>query len=429
MLSTEDLSLLGLFARLTDVERRKEFAKPSEEDLSLIATEPAVKKLIAERLGAIGDKGLTAAEKSRSKSFLESQLKAVEPGTKAAEARTQKLRELLEAVEKSASAEEPAHVRKARDAVKRAEKEYDAVHKQYDKWDKGKQILDIDQIKVLKRTHDDLAKHYEASKAYLADQLARRPEAAGSGPPRLPTATTAALANESGKAKHAPGAVRGGGPAVRVSQAGRGAGGRAPVAAAAVGGYPSAGRGSSAAWVVPEVQDPEPAPALPAKPRPPPKPKNEEPALVLSFACVCKAVSEHLGVKEKQVHDMGSSTAEIQQHFDRQTWDDIAQRSVAIEKEEREKKKNAEKKKAAAALAKITEKQGHVSSASAPAVSVPGAAAPSSKASGVQAKPKAKPAPMPKKAGNLAGLAQSNRFGGFEDDDDDDEGGGWTKVR
>merc|ERR1719476_108186 len=123
---------------------------------------------------------------------------------------------------------------------------------------------------------------------------------------------------------------------------------------------------------------------------------------------------------------MGSSTAEIQQHFDRQTWEVIAQRSVVIEKEEREKKKNAEKKKAAAALAKITDKQGHVSSVSAPGGSVPGAAAPYSKAVGVQAKPKAKPTPMPKKSSNLAGLAQSNRFGGFEDDDDDDDGGGWT---
>lgn len=426
--AVEQLSLCGLVARLDLADRLKEITKPTEEEAAALASEVPAKKAVAELLPVLCAKGLTPKEKALAKEFLQRQVKSVDSNSRGADARLAKLRELLAAVQAAASAEGPAHVEKARALVSRAEKDFEDIHKSYEKWEKGKQMLSVDELKVMKRSHDEAQHRLDGAKAFYELQVELRPEAAATPPASLLAqaarsgAGSAAAAGRAGKAaaKAGPAAVRGGGPAVRTLGA----------AGAAASGYPAAGALRQAQLVA--AVRAEAAAELPAeapRPRPAPRPKVVEgPGPVLSYACTCAAVAEQLGISADEARELASSSSEFGEKLGLapEAWAWVQERSLAIEREQREKQKEAEKRKQEAAKARrdkeVQKAEAVASAAAAPkaaAKPVPGAVAKAPAAAKAKAKAKAPAAP---KVQVLEGLAGGNRFGGFESSDEEQDG-------
>mmetsp|Transcript_83788 Transcript_83788/g.240901 ORF Transcript_83788/g.240901 Transcript_83788/m.240901 type:complete len:429 (+) Transcript_83788:61-1347(+) len=423
-LSIEELSLYGLLSRLELVEKYKGFARPSEEEQAVLDTEAVAKKRVAESLGELVGSGLTSYEKKGAAGFLEGQIKTVEPGSKNADARKAKLAELLSGVRSASSVEEPAHVRRAKTECSRSEKDFEAVHKDYERWEKGKQMLVVDELNKLKRSHDDATKRIEAAKAFLQAQLCRRAENAADLPAALAAARPVVASASSGAARakaSAPGVVRVGGPSVR----------KAPSAA----GYPSAPstaavrQAQAVAQMRQEVREPPEPKAPPAalsRPRPQPmRPAEEAPKVVLSYSCTCAAVAEVLAITEKKAVELADSSAEFAAHMTAEQWEQVQKRSVEIEKQRREQQKQAEKRKQDKVLAKIS---GAAPPLGASAVVSAKAKAKAPPAGFAQVKGKAQPKSVSSKSAALGTLAHGNQWAGM-DRDSSDEDEGWTDVK
>lgn len=418
-----DLSLYGLIQRLELAEKYKEVTRPNEEQAAVLESEAAAKKAVGEKLQALTGSGMTSYEKKRAKEFLEAQVKAVDPDSRQAQARTTKLKELIAGVQAASAAEDPGHVRKAKTELAKAESEFEVINKDYERWEKGKNMLLVDELNSLKRSHRELSQRLEVARTYIASQLERCAEAAAPPPAALTrtspsVAASVAAARGKGVPK-APNAVRGGGPAVRTAGA-----------TSRPGGYPTLSAGAIrqaqvAAQVRAEVEEASLAAAQEALPRPRPQPRARpaEAGPVLSYSCTCAAVAEHLGIKEDQAKAMASSSSEFSPHFTPDVWTKIQDRSLAIERAQREQKREAEKRKTAAVLAKVAEKQSApVVQAPAKAGGRPAALAGKAPAAAPKAKPKAVPAKNP-----LSSMAGGNRFGGMNDDDSEDDE--WTSVK
>lgn len=444
LLEVHELSLLGLFERIAEVERVKESVKqPTEDQSALVASESAAKKELGERLQGATGAGLHGDERQKAKAFLQAQARAVDSADRNGKVRKAKIEELLANVEKAPNMDEPAHVQKARQNVKRVEKGYKEIRETYEKWEKGKaRFKTVEELTAMKRQHDDMKKALDAASAFLEEQLRRR-RGDGAAPPSATTVATAAPAARP-KAKAGP---VGPGPAVHT-------GGRAAAAA----GYPAAApsrppasaaamrQATAAAELRRELEEERhaamaaaaPARQRPAAPRAPKVSAGEPPpAPVLSYSCTCQAVSELCGLSLEEVRALASSSSEFQDHLEEDAWAAVQERSLQIEREKKEEQKEAEKRKQARALAKATELQSATVASGGTPVAKAGAGARPSAASqgGRGGLPEAKAKPRPKggganakpKAANLAGLAHNNRFGGLDDSDDEDDG--WTTVK
>jgi len=437
--SVAELSLFGLLARLTEVERLKEIKSLDDEQEAVLVSEAAAKKAVAEELQAASS-GITSWEKKRAKEFLDAQVKAIEEGSKGAEARRSKLRELLAGIEAAPSKEDPAHVRRAKLDVAKAEKAFEEVSKSYERWKSGKKMLSVDEIKAVTRSYEEGKQKLEKARTLVEKQQSLKPQSAAAPVTEEKERGSAAVAIEARAGRGRGKATGRGAPAPAVSMRAAAAAGYA----VAPGGYsapqpsaPSANamrQAQMAAQVRQEAE--EAAHAAPApRPRPVPRAKQPEEGPVLSYACTCTAVAEHLGIKEAQARDMADSAKDFAQHFEPETWDLIRERSVAIEKANREKQREAEKRKQAAALAKVTEQESSTHAVGGPPAKAAPKPAPktaAAKVAGGYSAPKAKP-----KAKSNAGLktlsrpegiqsmAGANKFAGLDDDSDD----GFTVVR
>ncbi|CAE8699122.1 unnamed protein product, partial [Polarella glacialis] len=319
---------------------------------------------------AVASAGVTSAERKAAKQFLQGQLKAIEPDSKGAEIRTAKLKELMSGVEAATSREEPAHVKKAKQAVAAAEKAFETVSKNYESWEKGKKMLSVDDLKILKRSYDDGKKKVDNVRSFVDQQLALRSENAAA-PLKVEAERGAAAMNVDAatRTKAGKGTSNKANPTVRVAPAvvtpnnnprPSGGGGGYPSAAAAPAPNAAALRQAQLSAQVRLAAEADAAEAASARPRPAiyrPTHKPEEPARVLSYACTCMAVAEQLGIKEAKAKEMAESSKEFAAHFDAATWENIQIRSLAIEKANREKAKENEKRKQLAALARVTEVQ------------------------------------------------------------------------
>jgi len=435
----EDLSLLGLLGRIEEIETLKRWAHDGEAEKATIASEGAAKKAI---VGLLDDAscGLSTDEKSRAREFLLVQFKAVDPHDKHAAARKDKFSALLRSVESAPSKDEPAHVKRARDALKRVQREYKDAREIYEKWERGKMMFKTnDELKAMQKNHDDLKKCLEATTGFIDEMLSLK--CSDARPPALPGGQVAPRPKAKGGSVRAVKLD----PAVHVGDGGypgypnvrnypnsssavmRNAQMIAEVRAENLGAH---GASLGPYDLLQDAWQPEVAAMVPpSKPSKPPKVK-EQPAedtetVVLSYTCACKAVAEICGISVDKARDMAESSSDFKRHLSYDQWEQVKERATAIEKEQKEFERLKEQRKKDNALAKITEKQGPkvVERPSAPAVAKISAA---TKAAG-----KAKPAPktkspMPKKAG--VALVQANRFGGLGDSDDDDEGG-WTTVK
>mmetsp|Transcript_11357 Transcript_11357/g.17104 ORF Transcript_11357/g.17104 Transcript_11357/m.17104 type:complete len:452 (+) Transcript_11357:166-1521(+) len=436
-----ELSLFGLLQRLELVEKYKGFARTNDDEQAIIDTEAETKKRVPEALGELAKGGITSAERKSAISFLEKLLKGVEPGTKAGDAKKAKLEELLEGVKAASNAEEPQHVRKARTEQAKAQQDFDTVHKEFEKWEKGKKMLKVDELNKLKRAHDDASKRLEAATSLIEDQLCRRAEAAAALPSVLSGARPSLAAGGPSKAK-AP-TARVSNPTVR----------KAPsAAAAATGGYPGPSsaamrQAQAAAQVRQEVAmameapvQPKAPPMAPARPRP--QKVEEEPEVILSYACTCSAVAELLGIKEKQAAELAERAKDFKEHLPPDLWQQVQKRSLEIEKEKKDKAKEAERRKQEKALAKVSGVSSVPMAPTAAAAAASGGGASAKGKLGTappppKAKGKAKPKGAPPPVANLKALATNNRFGGMmagDDSSDDDAGGGgggdgWTTVK
>jgi len=434
----EALSLPGLFGRIDEIERLKESkARAGEEEQATIASEGAVKKAIAIQLDAAAESGLSNAEKAVAKTFLEAQLKAVDPYDKHAAARREKLNQLLVGVGQAPGKEVPAHVKRGKDALKRAQDAFKDVHERYSKWEKGKLMFKTtDELKAMQKEHEDMMKCLEATEAFI--ELMKLLRSSDARPPPLPSGQTVARP----KAKSA--AVRCEDPTVR----GPAVASRGPaVASRGAGGYPSVSSMQSSGYMVGNAtlrkaeliadlraEATNKAEYSMAPPEPPraPKPRHvtecrEEDTVVLSYACTCKAVAEICGISLDKARDMAESSKEFRNHLNNAQWTQVRDRSQAIEKEQKEKEKEKEQDKKDRALAKISNKQAPLASgagASASAAPIQRRAPPAAKPAAV----KAKPAPKPVGKGKAMGVATAkNPFAAMADSDSDD-GGGWSKA-
>lgn len=467
-----DLSLLGLFARIEEIDRIKDLRKPDDDELATVETEGDAKKAVGDFL-ASADSGLTAAEKEKATAFLKSQLKALDPHAKGAAPRRAKLEELLTSVGAAPSAPEPAHVVKARQNCKRAKQQYDEIHAVYEKWERGKGVSfkSVDELNAMQKNHAECQKALEAAGKNLELALMVAP------------ATSAAKSVSSAPAVRARPVAAGGAaknPAAR---------GKAKAQPAAVGGFGGGVVGSSSRWsyqpfnglamsvrIKPSTQSEKASkelrpgevfavseerwddngvcylkladgsgwvwdrtahgvlcvPAEDAPPRPAPKPKPQkavvEPPVVLSFECTVSAASQILNISKDRVKELGESCADIRNaatmQFGAAKWKQIEEMSLKIEKEKKEKAREKEKKQREQKIQQQTAK-------------MPGLAmdAPMQQSGGYP-KAAAKPKPKPKSAPTglrpqkqLSSMATGNRFGGFDDSDDDDGAAdGWTKV-
>lgn len=451
----EELSLCGMLRRLQLAEKFKELVRPTEEEAAVLASEASVKKAVAEQLPGLSVAGLTSLEKKCAKAFLEAQLKSVEPGTKGAEARKAKLQELMAGVLAAPSAEDPAHVRSAKAQVSRAEKDFEQIHKEYERWEKGKKMLSVDELKDLKRAHEEHLQRIEAAKSYVEQQLDRRPECAVAPPAALqkaaPSGAGASGSGRSSAKASGPGSVRGGGPAVRTlggAPGGKAAGGKGYASGPASEAMRQAQLAAQVraevaqAWAAEDSEAYTTGPAGPPRPARP-RPQREEgvqdrPVSVLSYACTVAAVAEICGISEAEARAMASSSLEFADHLEVDAWQLVQDRSVAIEKERREKQREDEKRKQAAALArkekelsKSMEVVAQQPKALPRQVPVVGAAKPVPAGQGqpVQAKQKAKPKAAAPKKNALDALAHDNRFGGFNSDSSEEDASAWTQVK
>jgi len=439
----DELSLLGLFARLALIERLKRVTVPTDAEAAALASETLAKRAIAEQLSGLGGNGLTARERREAKDFLDAQLKALDRNAKGAEARSAKFKELSAGVLAAPTADEPAHVTKARAELAKFEHGFSAIHKEYDRWEKGKNMLSVEELTSLKRSHGEAQRRVEISRDFVEQQLERRPAAAATLPSALAAASaTSGNASAGGRgkaaAKSSRGAVRGGGPATRplgggYSAVGRGAGGNVSSTAPSTAALRQA---EVAAQIRAEADaaaaEAAAAAAAPPRQRPPrvslQAAMQEAEGPVLSYSCTCRAVAEHLGIKEVEARALAASCGEFAASFDHETWERIQQRSLAIEKAQREEQREKEKRKQAAALAKAMDSQGGGGGAPLPGKAAPKASSKAATPGAPKAKPKPKPDAAPKK-GQLAGLSHMNRFGGLDSESSGEDGGAWTQVR
>jgi len=422
----EELSLVGLISRLDEIKHIKGIVRPTEEEQAVLDTEAVVKKKVAEELEALTKSGMTSKEKSSSKAFLEAQRSAIEPGTKSADARKAKLDELLSAVQSAPAKEEPDHIKKAKAVVTRAEKDFEPVNKEYEKWEKGKKMLSPDELNKLKRSQGDLQKRMQVAKDFVAEQLKRRADAAAATPAALAKAPTAAVA---ARPSAAP---RSSGPPVnpgvrRTNPGGYPAQAVAPSAMRQAQVVAQVRSDAAEAWGAPQAAASAPA-ATQRRPAPA-KPREDQPAPVLSYSCTCAAVAQVLGIKVSAAEDLASSSKEFAEHLSAEQWERVQERSVAIEKERKEKQREAEKKKQANALARRDAKE--MKEMPIPAAKAPTARGVVAKAPPTGAPRAPKPKLAPKGPGGLNALATGNNFGAFgggADSSDDDTGGFWTTV-
>lgn len=431
----EDLSVHGLVQRVEECERIKAQGwSPDEDQTAVLETEAPCKKAIAERLDNL-EGGLTSYEKSAAKSFLDKAIAAVKEGDSSAacQKRKAKLEELLAAAQNASSADEPSHVKKAKDAAKRAEKEYEDAHKIYEKWEKGKQMYkSVDELNAMKKRHADAEKGREITKEFIAQQLCLK-KGTGAGPAWSGPSVVSKVAAPKPKTT-----------TVRINPGVRPAPGGYPAAKASAPPGPSNAQLRSAQLVSElrrEAEEAEAArfqaqeaPAPPPRPRNPPKQK-EEPLVVLSYKCTVKAVAEHLKISENEARGLAASSAEFKSNLDSEAWQWVQERSLKIEAAEKQKERDKEKQKSANALARAAEKaapQFVPPASSAPAVRPGQTSAAVNKASGgyaaapAKAKPKgavgkalAAGASMPK-AKSIA--THKTAFSALADDDDSDDG-------
>ncbi|CAE7420042.1 MGAT4C [Symbiodinium natans] len=467
-LGIAELSLCGLISRLKEarrvqeacqtflgsksrssifdqVEHVKGIKSPDDEQAfgwwcrltaAILSTETDAKKALFEQLQAVRTDGVASFEKKVAKEFLQGQLKSIDDSTKGAEAKRSKLQDLLTGLEAAATRDDPAHVRRARQDVTKAEKAFEDIRKDYERWEKGKKMLTVDEIKVLKRSFEDSKAKVEKVRAVVEEQQLRRAEAAVAPVVDEKERGAAALAAEA-RASRAR-AVASKAPArptnPSVSSKASPAGGYPPKAVAVA---PAALRQAQvAAQVRTEAAEAQQslAPAPAPRPRPAPRPQAED-APVLSYACTLTAVAQHLGVTEAQAKELAESAREFARHFDAETWEAIQERSLAIEKANQEKQREAERRKKEKALAKVTQVQSSAAAGGAGAVAAKATAKAVPQAvvgrpdSVPNAKPKAKPkatAKVPPRQDGLKSLAGANKFGGLESDDEEE---GWAKVR
>jgi len=414
-MAVPELSLWGLLARIQEIERLKsDVAHPDEEQQALIATEGAVKKAAAEQLATAATSGLSHKEKNTARIFLQAQLKAVSADAPNAAARKAKLNELLKGVEEAPAADDPVHVRKAREALRRIEKEYKEIHETYEKWEKGKaRFKSVDELTSMKRSHDDLQKVLDQAQRHLEAELQSR-TGTGAAPPSVSAAS---------KPK----------PKVAQSSAASCPSSRSPPAKAPTRSQqarpppPPSNEAARRAQMAsqfwePVVEEEADRPVVP-KPKRAPKPAEPaEPEPFLSYQCTCKAIAQVMGCSEKQAKEVGASVSELREQFEVEAWQQVSALSVEIEKKQKEQEKEREKRRMEAALARKADEHGPT------VVAAPVPAAARQVAAKVPPKQppkaKAKPKTAPPKSSSIAGLAHNNRFGSL--DDDDDEGGWWT---
>eukprot|EP00435_Cladocopium_sp_Y103_P025604 s2389_g6.t1 len=176
-LSISELSLAGLIARLKEVEHIKGIKSPDDEQTAVLATETEVKKALFEELQGAGS-GLPSFEKTVAKEFLQVQIKSVDDTSKGAEAKRNKLQELLRGVEGAQAKEDPAHVRRARQDLVKAEKAFEEATKNYERWEKGKKMFSVDEIKALKRNYEEGKQKVDKARMLVDQQQQRRATAA-----------------------------------------------------------------------------------------------------------------------------------------------------------------------------------------------------------------------------------------------------------
>lgn len=424
--AVEDLSLLGLFTRLDEIERLKQRSKLDEGEEAVVSSEGAVKKAIASMLDN-ADGGLLAAEKTKAKEFLSAQVKSVDPNVKNAAARQEKLSALLQKVEGAPGRDAPEHVKKAKEALRKAQQASKEITETHEKWARGKLMFKTnDELKAMQQKFEDTQKCLEATELYV-EEMTQRKRDNGSGPPRLPAASTASAPKAKAKsstasrdpARHTAGPTS-----------------RSP-------GYPGPPQGANfaalrQAELVAEVRacaeaDMRAETKAPRAPNPArgPRAVEEEPQVVLSYSCTCRAVAEVLGITINEARDLAESSNEFRRHLEPADWETVKARSIALEKEQKAQQIEKEKKKSEKAVAKITDQQAPLY-AKTDYITSPASVrkAPSSAVGKAVVAPKAKAPPKgvaaPKKS-SLRGLTQANRFGGFDSDSDDD-GGGWSAV-
>eukprot|EP00439_Symbiodinium_sp_Y106_P060120 s1811_g8.t2 len=438
-LAIAELSLCGLISRLKEalvVEHIKGIKSPDDEQAAVLSTETDVKKALFEQLQAAKTDGVASFEKKVGKEFLQEQLKSIDDTSKGGQAKKSKLQELLTGLEAASSREDPAHVRRAKQDVAKSEKAFEEIRKDYERWEKGKKMLNIDEIKVLKRSFEESKAKVEKARAIVEEQQLRRAEAAVAPVAEEKERGAAALAAEARSARAR--AVASKAPSRPMNPS-------VPSKAAAPAGYPPKAvvapaalrQAQVAAQVRAEAEPSIPASAPAPRPRPAPRPKAED-APVLSYACTCTAVAQHLGITEAQARELAESARDFAQHFDAETWEALQEKSLAIEKANQEKQREAERRKKEKALAKVTQVQSSAAAVGAGA----GAANAKTAAKAVpqavvgrspdpiaaKAKPKVKAKSTAKELprhDGLSSLAGANKFGSLESDDEEE---GWAKV-
>ena len=288
--------------------------------------------------------------------------------------------------------------------------------KEYEKWEKGKKMLAVDELNKLKRSHQELQDRVSAAKAWVETQYSRRAGASAAAPEALkkgPSAATAAVvsgaASGTGRGKAAGpkasgpavGGVRGGGPAVRTGPR-PGGGGYASAPAVPAAALRQAQLASQLRTE--DFQAAAEVEAMAPRPRPPPR-REEGPPVVLSYSCTVAAVAEHLGISEDKARDLADSSSGFAKHLQGEAWARVQERSLAIEKEKKEAEKEKEKRRQEKALRKVDGTKDLV------AAVPPKGAPPGMARAGAVPKPKPKPAPAlaPKKKGATDGLSHPNR--------------------
>lgn len=424
-----ELSLLGLFDRIAEIDRIKTAVNfPTEKQEALLSSETAAKRAVAELLQEVAEDGMHGDERQQAKAFLKKQTKDLDPDARGYIARKSKIQELLAGVIAAPTVDEPAHVLKARQAIKHLEKAYKEAHETHEKWEKGRITFpSVSELTAMKKRHDDAKKALDAANAHLKEQLLLR-EGDGGLPAAVVAATKAAA-----KAKPKPGAPPP--PTVRSAPA------TAKVAAA---GYPSAARPKAPSNPVTRQAAPMAVP--PDPPQPPvvhraPRPRAEEPP-VLSYACTLRALKELCGVSADQARELSSTANGFQDHLEEDAWEAVVRRALDLEKEQKEKEKQKERIRKEKALERVTKAVlGEASPKAVPGKATAGArpvAAQNSRSpnppNGQQNK-----TPVPKTKPKVSGkaLVGNNKFASFANDDDDDsdensdsdDGGGWAEVK
>eukprot|EP00913_Durusdinium_trenchii_P034198 g32005.t1 len=191
--SISELSLSGLIARLKEVDHIKGIKSPDDEQAlplfvqtsvsmetcgqaALLATETDVKKALFEELQGASS-GIFSFEKKVAKEFLQTQIKSVDDAAKGQNGLLESdwTLVLLAAfpLQGAASKEDPAHVRRARQDLAKAEKAFEEATKNYERWEKGKKMFSVDEIKALKRAFEEGKQKVEKARGLVEQQQQR----------------------------------------------------------------------------------------------------------------------------------------------------------------------------------------------------------------------------------------------------------------